>query len=397
MQRTSEPLTYYMKRFTPLLPIVCLGTAMLAGSAHAASSDQPVKIGAIFSVTGPASFLGAPEEKTARMLIDKINASGGVNGRKLQLTIKDSSGSPEKAVSFARQLIEEDKVLAIVGPSTSGETMQIKALCEENKMILVSCAAAEVIVNPVARYVFKTPQKDSQAVMWIYRTAKEQGITKIAVLSGNDGFGVAGKKQLEDLAKPEGIEILVNEVYDKQATDLMDIMTKVKANSGVQAVVNWSIVPAQSIVAKNMKQIGLNVPLFQSHGFGNRKYVEQGGPATEGTLFPAGRLLVVEELPDDHPQKKLLAEYKADYERLYKEDVSTFGGHAYDAVLVVVEGLRKAGSPDREKVRDAIENLKGLVGTAGVFNFSPTDHTGLDLNAFEMLTVKNGKFAIYKK
>jgi branched-chain amino acid transport system substrate-binding protein len=386
-----------MKRFTPLIPILCLAAAMVAGSLNAAPGNPPVKIGAIFSITGPASFLGAPEEKTARMLIDKINASGGVNGRKLQLIIKDSSGSPEKAVSFARQLIEEEKVLAIVGPSTSGETMQIKALCEENKMILVSCAAAEVIVNPVARYVFKTPQKDSQAVTWIYRTAKEKGITKIAVLSGNDGFGVAGKKQLEDLAKPEGIEILVNEVYDKQATDLMDIVTKVKGNSGVQAVVNWSIVPAQSIVAKNMKQIGLDVPLFQSHGFGNRKYVEQGGAATEGTLFPAGRLLVVEELPDNHPQKKLLAEYKADYEKLYKEDVSTFGGHAYDAVLVVVEGLRKAGSPDREKVRDAIENLKELVGTAGVFNFSPTDHTGLDLNAFEMLTVKNGKFALYKK
>ena len=189
----------------------------------------------------------------------------------------------------------------------------------------------------------------------------------------------------------------MNEVYDKQATDLMDILTKVKANPGVQAVVNWSIVPAQSIVAKNMKQIGLDVPLFQSHGFGNRKYVQQGGAASEGTLFPAGRLLVVEDLPDGHPQKKLLAEYKADYEKLYQEDVSTFGGHAYDAVLVAVEGLRKAGTPDRAKVRDAIENLKGLVGTAGVFNFSATDHTGLDLAAFEMLTVKDGKFAIYKK
>ncbi|HEY5913923.1 MAG TPA: ABC transporter substrate-binding protein [Verrucomicrobiae bacterium] len=382
---------------TYLLPLTLTCAAMLTGPAAGAPNSPPVKIGAIFSVTGPASFLGAPEEKTARMLIDKINASGGVNGSKLQLIIKDSGGSPEKAVSFARQLIEEDKVLAIIGPSTSGETMQIKALCEENQMILISCAAAEVIVNPVARYVFKTPQKDSQAVTWIYRTAKEKGITKIAVLSSNDGFGVAGKKQLEDAAKAEGLEILVNEVYDKQATDLMDILTKVKANPGVQAVVNWSIVPAQSIVAKNMKQIGLDVPLFQSHGFGNRKYVQQGGAASEGTLFPAGRLLVVEDLPDGHPQKKLLAEYKADYEKLYQEDVSTFGGHAYDAVLVAVEGLKKAGTPDRAKVRDAIENLKGLVGTAGVFNFSATDHTGLDLTAFEMLTVKDGKFAIYKK
>jgi branched-chain amino acid transport system substrate-binding protein len=363
----------------------------------AAEEPKPIKIGAIFSVTGPASFLGAPESKTAKMLVDKINASGGVLGQKLELIIKDSGGSPEKAVSFAKQLIEEDKVLAIIGPSTSGETMQIKKLCEENQMILVSCAAADAIVNPLANYVFKTPQKDSQAATWIYRTMKEKGITKIAVLTGNDGFGASGKKQLEELAKTEGIEIVANEVYDKQATDLTDILTKVKGTPGVQAVVNWSIVPAQSIVAKNMKQLGMTIPLFQSHGFGNRKYVEQAGVAAEGILFPAGRLLVVDELADSHPQKKLLAAYKKDYEAAYKEDVSTFGGHAYDAILIVTEALKKAGTTDRAKVRDAIEGLHGLVGTAGIYNFSATDHTGLDLNAFEMLTVKDGKFTIYKK
>ncbi len=387
-----------MKKTLLIIAGACWLAAQLSvPCCSAAEEPKPIKIGAIFSVTGPASFLGAPESKTATMLVDKINASGGVLGQKLELIIKDSSGSPEKAVSFAKQLIEEDKVLAIIGPSTSGETMQIKKLCEENQMILVSCAAAEAIVNPVAKYVFKTPQKDSQAVTWIYRTMKEKGITKIAILTGNDGFGASGKKQLEELAKTEGIEIVANEVYDKQATDLTDVLTKVKSTPGVQAVVNWSIVPAQSIVAKNMKQLGMDIPLFQSHGFGNRKYVEQAGVAAEGILFPAGRLLVVEELPDKHPQKKLLATYKKDYEAAYKEDVSTFGGHAYDAILVVTEALKKAGTTDRDKVRDAIESLHGLVGTAGIYNFSATDHTGLDLTAFEMLTVKNGKFTIYKK
>ena len=387
-----------MKRIPLVLAgIGALGALLCSQTPGPAAESKPIKIGALFSVTGGASFLGAPEEKTARMLVEKINASGGVLGRKLELVVKDTAGSPEKAVSFAKQLIEEEKVLAIIGPSTSGETMQIKGLCEENKMILVSCAAAEVIVNPVAKYVFKVPQKDSQAVIWMYRTMKEKGITKIAVLSSTDGFGAAGKKQLETAAGPEGIEILVNEVYDKQATDLTDVLTKVKGKAGMQAVVNWSIVPAQSIVAKNMKQLGLDVPLFQSHGFGNPKYVQQAGVAAEGTLFPAGRLLVVDELPDSNPQKKVLAAYKKDYESRYKEDVSTFGGHAYDSLMIVVEALKKAGAPDREKVRDAIENLKGFVGTAGVFNYSAADHTGLDLNAFEMLTVKDGKFTIYKK
>lgn len=384
-----------MKRILLTVAGLCwLGMSACAPACHAADSSAPIKIGAIFSVTGGASFLGAPEAKTVQMMMDKYNASGGVLGRKLQLVLKDSAGSPEKAVSFAKQLIEEEKVLAILGPSTSGETMQIKALCEENQMILVSCAAAEVIVNPVAKYVFKSPQKDSQAITWIFRAMKQRGIRRIAVLNSNDGFGQAGKKQLEDMAKTDGMEVVAKEEYDKQATDLTDVVTKIKGTPGVQAVVNWSIVPAQSILAKNMKQLGLAVPLFQSHGFGNRKYIEQAGVAAEGILFPASRILVADQLPDSHPQKQLLVTFKKDYETAFKEDASSFGGYAYDALLIVIEGLKKAGSTDRARVRDAIENLTGLVGTAGVFHFSPTDHTGLDLTAFEMLTVKDGKFAI---
>jgi branched-chain amino acid transport system substrate-binding protein len=391
-----------MKRIPVVLAGICaLGALLLiqgCGKAPEATAPKaPIKVGALFSITGPASFLGAPEEKTAQMLVEKINAAGGIDGAKLELVIKDTASSPEKAVSFAKQLIEEDKVVAIIGPSTSGETMQIKTLCEESQVPLISCAAAETIVNPLAKCVFKVAPKDSQAVTWIYRTMKDQGLTNIAIVSSTDGFGAAGKKQLEDLAKTQGITILANEVYDKQATDLTDVLTKIKGNSSVQAVVNWSIVPAQSIVAKNMKQLGLNVPLFQSHGFANPKYAQQAGAAAEGTLFPAGRLVVVNELPDSHPQKAVLAAYKKDYESRYKEDVSTFGGHAYDSLMIVVEAIKKAGGPDRQKVRDAIESRQGFVGTAGVFNFSPTDHTGLDLTAFEMITVKDGKFTIYKK
>jgi branched-chain amino acid transport system substrate-binding protein len=357
---------------------------------------EVIKIGAIFAITGPAANLGAPEEKTAKMVVGRLNAAGGINGHKVELIVKDSGASPEKAVSFAKQLIEEDKVLAIIGPSTSGETLQIKPICEEAGMLLISCAAAEKIVNPLAKYVFKTPQKDSQAVTWIYNTMKEMGISKIAILSSNTGFGKAGKEQLESLAKDHGIEIVANEVYDKEAKDLTDILNKIKG-AGAQAVVNWSIEPAQSIVPKNMKQIGFDVPLFCSHGFGNLKYAEAAGKAAEGLLFPAGRLLIVDNLPDDHPQKALLAAYKKDYESAYKEDVSTFGGHAYDALLILQKAIEKAGSTERAKVRDAIEGLTGLVGTAGIFNFSAEDHNGLGLDAFEMLTVKDGKFALYKK
>jgi branched-chain amino acid transport system substrate-binding protein len=369
--------------------------SIIVSGAEKPADKSPVKVGAIFAITGGASFLGSPESKTAEMLLEKINKSGGVNGRKLELIIKDSGGKPENTLSLAKQLIEEDNVLAIIGPSTSGETMAIKNLCQENKTILLSCAAAEDIVNPVASYVFKVPQKDSDAVRRIYQVMNAKGIKKIGVITSNDGYGDAGGKQLANLANEYGITIAISEAYDKQETDLTGILTKVKGQD-VNAVVNWSIVPAQSLVAKNMKQIGLNVPLFQSSGFGNIKYAQAGGEAANGTIFPCGRLLVAESLPDSNPQKKVLMEYKKDYESRFKEDASTFGGHTYDALLVLTNAIDKANSTDREKVRDALENIKGVVGIAGIFNFSQKDHNGLDLNAYEMITVKDGKFVIYK-
>jgi branched-chain amino acid transport system substrate-binding protein len=366
-------------------------------AAKQAKSKQaaPIKVGAIFAVTGGAANLGAPEARTAEAFVENLNKTGGINGRQVQLIVKDSASTPAQAISLAKQLIDEEKVLAIIGPSTSGETMGIKNICQEGKTILLSCAAAEDIVNPVASYVFKTPQKDSDAVRRIYETMKDLKISKIGVVASNDGFGVAGGKQLAALAGEYGMTIVTSEVYDKQETDLTGVLTKVKG-ANVQAVVNWSIVPAQSLVAKNMKQIALNVPLFQSHGFGNIKYVQAGGEATEGTIFPCGRLLIAESLPGSNPQKKVLMAYKNDYEKRFKEDASTFGGHAYDALLILTEAIKKAGSAEPEAVRTAIEGIKGLAGTGGIFNFSATDHNGLDKAAFEMLTVKNGKFATYK-
>jgi branched-chain amino acid transport system substrate-binding protein len=351
---------------------------------------EDVKVGAILAVTGPASFLGSPEAKTLEMMVADLNAKGGLGGKKVVLIVKDSGGSAEKAVSFAKQLIEEEKVLAIIGPSTSGETMAIKALAEESKTPLLSCAAAEVIVNPLAKYVYKTPQKDSQAVIRIYQQMKKMGISKIAVFSSNTGFGKAGKDQLEKLAPEYGIQIVLNEVYDSKATDLTAEVTKVKA-ANVQAIVNWSIEPAQAILIKNVRQLGITAPIFQSHGFGNIGYVKAAGAAAEGVIFPAGRLLIADQLPASNPQKNVLVSYKKDYEGKYKEDVSTFGGHGYDAMLLLVEAS-KAGGTDRAKVRDALENVKGVVGTAGIFNMSATDHNGLGLDAFEMLTVKDGRF-----
>ena len=372
-----------------LIVVIAAALSLLAASAFA---EDPIKVGAILAVTGPASNLGAPEARTLEMLVEDMNARGGIIGKKVELIVKDTGGSPEKAVSFAKQLIEEERVFAIIGPSTSGETMAIKNLAEAGKTILLSCAAAEVIVNPLGKYVFKVAPKDSYAAMKIFQQMKKMKITKIGVLSSNTGFGKAGKDQLEKLAPENGIQILISEVYDKSATDLTAEVTKLKAK-GVQAIVNWSIEPAQAIVIKNARQIGMTVPIFQSHGFANIQYAQAAGIAAEGVIFPASRIIVADLLPDKHLQKPVVMAYRKAYETKYSEDVSTFGGHAYDAMMILSRAIREGGY-DREKVRTSIEHIKGFVGTAGIFSFSPTDHNGLDIESFVMLTVKDGKFAL---
>ena len=369
------------------IAVLALSLATLASTAGAA---EELKIGALLSVTGPAAFLGAPEARTLEMLTEQVNARGGVAGHRVKLIVKDTGASPEKAVSFARQLLEEEKVFAILGPSTSGETMAVKGIAEEAKTLLVSLAAAEVIVNPVAPHVFKTAQKDSHAAALIFQDMKRRGITRIAVFSSNTGFGKAGKEQIAKLAPEFGLQIVLDEVYDKAATDLSAEATKLKGTNA-QAVLNWSIEPAQSILVKNIRQLGLTMPIYQSHGFGNLAYVKAAGSAAEGVIFPLGRLAVADALPAGNPQKAVLVAYRDAYQKRYGEEVSGFGGYAWDAFQLLAAAVEKVGL-DRAKVRATLENTQGFVGQSGVFRFSAADHNGLGMDSFEMLTVKDGKF-----
>ena len=376
--------------------VVVFSVLATIGFLTSCGSQSKIKIGAVLAVTGPASFLGAPEDKTAQMMMDEINKSGGINGQQIEIIVKDTGGSPEKALSFTKQLIEEDKVTAIIGPSTSGESMAIKDLCQQSKVPMISCAAAQTIVDPVAGFVFQVPQKDSYIAKWIFTAMQKKGITNIAVFTSNTGFGAGGKAQLEKYAKDFGITIVLSEVYDKAATDLSAVLSKLKTLS-VQAVVNWSIEPAQSIIAKNMKQLGITLPLYQSHGFANIKYAQAAGEAAEGIIFPAGKLLVATELPDTDPQKKVLLDYKTKYETMYKEDASTFGGHIYDCMLILKTVIEAEKTLDREKIAAGIAKIKNLPGVDGIFNYTETDHNGLGMDSIVLVTVKNGKFTLYKE
>jgi branched-chain amino acid transport system substrate-binding protein len=327
------------------------------------------------------------------MIVKEINAGGGINGNMIKLYIEDTQGNNTRAVNAAKKLIKKNRVCAIIGPSRSGTSMAVVPIATKAQIPLISCAAAEPIIQPAAerKWIFKTAQNDSDAVKKIYDHMGTKGIKKIGIITGTTGFGDAGRKQLKKIAEDYGIEIAADETYSPADTDMTAQLVKIK-NSGADAVINWSIVPAQSIVPQNMRQLKMSIPLYQSHGFGNIKYVEAAGAAAEGIIFPGGRLLAVDTLADGHPQKELLLKYRKQYEAEFKDSASTFGGHAYDATWLVINALNEVGD-DPAKIRDYLEKVS-WTGTGGQFAFTPENHSGLDKTAFEVLTVKDGKFVV---
>ena len=369
--------------------------AALIGTGTAAA-QEPIKIGAFLAVTGPASFLGDPEQKTLDMYVERINAAGGVLGRKLQLISYDAAGDAEKARTFTKRLIEQDKVDLIIGGTSTGETMAAVPLVEQAQIPFISLAGAVVIIEPVKKWVFKTPHTDRMACEKIFTDMNERKLSKLALITGAGGFDKSLRSQCIAVAPKYGIEIVADESYGAADTDMTAQLTKIKGTPGVQAVMNCGFGQGPAIVTKNYRQLGLTQPFYQSHGVASKDYIKLSGGAAEGVRLPAAALLVADVLPANDPQKPVVTAYDRDYTARYKSDVSTFGGHAYDALMIAVEAIKRAGGTDKARVRDEIEKTKGLMGTGGQFNMSPTDHMGLDLTAFRMLEVRNGNWTLVK-
>jgi len=359
-----------------------------------AGAKEPLKIGALVSATGPASFLGDPELKTLKHYVEKINNSGGVDGRRIELVAYDTGANPKKAVTFAKRLIFKDKVDAIVGPSTTGETMAIIPLVEKNKVPRLSMAGGVPIVEPVKPWVFKIVATDRMACEKIMEDMKKKKISKIAMISGSGGFGKSMRKQCKLVADKMGIQILADETYGKKDTDMTAQLLKIKNTPGVQAVLNPGFGQGPAIVAKNYRQLQMEQPLYESHGVASKKFIEIAGPAAEGVRLVSPPVLVAEKLPDSNPVKKVCMEYKKEYEDAFKTPVSSFGGYAYDALFAIVDAVKR-GAKDRRSIRDNLESLKGFVGIDGVVNMSPTDHLGLDTKSGMVnLVIKNGDWEI---
>ncbi len=381
-----------MKTLQRIVAGIGVGALSLLGTVHYAGAQ--VKIGAVLSVTGPASFLGDPEKKTLEMYVEAINAKGGVNGQKLQLVIYDDGADANAARTFATRLVEEDKVIAMVGGTTTGSTLAMMQVFEEAQTPFISLAGAIQIIEPVRKWVFKTPHTDKMACEKIFGDLKRRHLTTIALISGTDAFGKSMRDQCVAVAPAAGITIAHEESYGPRDSDMTPQLTNIRNKPSVQAVVNPGFGQGPAIVTRNYRQLAIALPLYQSHGVASKQFIDLAGPAADGVRLPAAALLVADKLADNDPQKPIVVDYSRTYQQKTGQPVSTFGGHAYDGLMILVQAMQRAKSFDKAKIRDEIEKTKGYIGTGGIVNMSPTDHLGLDLSAFRMLEIKNGDWTL---
>lgn len=390
-----------MKKMLRMLMVLLMGLSVLLSGcssesgkpAQGSAQGETYKIGAVIDISGNSSSLGMPERDTMQMLVDELNAKGGINGRKVELTILDNKSDETEAVLAVKTLLEKD-VLAILGASSSGPSMAMLKTAETQKVPMVSLAAASSIVEPVneRQWIYKTAQSDTVMIEKIMGYLKKEGITKTALLYMNNAFGDGGRKAYISAAKVNGVQIVTEEKFDASDKDMTPLLTKVKA-SDAQAVIVWAIPPSASILTKNYKDLGISIPLIHSHGVGNQKFIDLAQGAADGVILPIGKITVADQIPDGDPQKKVLEQYIADYKKTYNTEPVSFGGYAWDAFNLVVNAIEKGGA-DREAIRKQLEETQGFVGVSGIFNMSPQDHNGLDANSAVLVQIENGKWKI---
>ncbi len=377
--------------------LICI---LYLGNVYAA---EPIKIGAIYSLSGPAAAIGTPTKLVTQMVVEKINKEGGINGRPIELVVGDTESDPTKAVMVIKKFINVDKVAAIIGPDRTDLGMAVKKLVEDAGVPTFMTVGGDPVImsgGPLGtcKWVFKSPQRSSVAVEKLYDYLKKANLKKVALITAADGFGKDGKGWLEKLAPKYGLTIVANESFNPKDTDMTAQLTKL-SSAKPDSIVCWTIGPAAAIVAKNVKQLNLKEPLFQCHGIPDPKYVELAGPAAEGSIMPSTKLMAWEQLPDSDPQKQVIKDFVHMYNDVYKINnefpINTHSGYAWDAIYIVANAMKKAGV-EPAKLRDAIEQTKGYVGVSGIYNLTPEDHNGLGADSMIMVRVKDGKWELLK-
>lgn len=367
--------------------LITLGVAMPAAAEF--------RLGASLSATGPAGILGDLETRTLEMLVEEVNAQGGINGEKIRLFMYDDGSDANKSRTFATRLIEDDEVQAIIGGTTTGTSMSISSVAEDAEIPFISLAGGLEIIDPVKPYTFKTPHTDRMACAKIFDDMRKNGWTNVALIGSTDGFGASMQAQCKAVAPDYGIKVVADETYDPRDVDMTAQLAKIRSTADVHAVVNPGFGQSAAVMARNYRQMGMELPYYASHGNASQGYIDlAGADVLQGVRLPGTALLVADMLDDDDPQKAPSMAYKTAFEAKTGMPVGTFGGYAHDAFRILLDSVSRAKSPEPTAIRNAIEETKGLVGTTGIYTFSPTDHLGLDLSAFRLLQIRDGKWHV---
>ncbi|OKO84462.1 hypothetical protein AC629_21415 [Bradyrhizobium sp. NAS80.1] len=371
--------------------LAVLGLVLVTCGATQAQTSKPIKVGVFVAVTGPGSFLGDASKKTFELYTQQFNKNGGVDGRQIELVLYDSKTNPKEAASLARKLIDQDQVDVLIGANTTGEAMAVVPFVEEANIPFIALAGGSVVVDPVKKWVFKTPHTDQMSVEKIYAQLRKEKRSKVALLSGAAGYDQSCRKNAKELSARLGIDIVSDEQHGSGDTDVTTQLTKIRG-SGADALIYCGAGAPSALVARNYKQLGLTLPLYMTVGVASQAYIEAAGPAAEGSRVTGSAILAFADMMQDDPIYNVSRSLHDGYVASYKEEPSAFSGYAYDALLLTVEALRRAGTTDKAKVRDALEGLKNIPGVNGIYNFSATDHLGFSADSMWIVEVKDGRY-----
>jgi branched-chain amino acid transport system substrate-binding protein len=365
-----------------------------SSSQSSGSSSEPIKIGAIVSLTGSYASLGAPEKNAIEAEVKRINDAGGINGRQVQVIFEDDGTDNTKAVAAASKLISQDKVVAIIGATGTAQSMAIRNEIDRAGIPQISMAGGNAITGTFDPLVFQTAWSNALVVPYELDYLKKQGITKIGLISDSGGFGKDGKSVILAEAPKYGIQVVSDQSFNVGDTDMTAQLTNIK-NSGAQALVIWTAGTEAATILKNAKQLGLTMPVYGSHGNARIEFITGAGDAANGVRFAAGHVLVPSTYGTGTPEFTAATQFIDSYKSAYGQAPSTFAGHAYDAINLIANAAKTvSGTLTPQALRDAIETTGGYPGIGGIFVFSPTDHSGLTAKDLTMYEIKGGTWTV---
>ncbi len=368
----------------------------LLSFAFATSATAQIKVGVTVSATGPAASLGIPEKNTFALMPKEIA------GKTVEYIVLDDASDTTTAVKNTRRLISEDKVDVVIGSTVTPNSLAMIDVAAESQTPMISMAASAAIVEPVdarRKWVFKTPQNDSHMATAITEHMANAGIKTVAFIGFADAYGEGWFREFSKLAEVRKLNMVANERFARSDTSVTGQVLKIVGANPDAVLIAGSGTPA-ALPQKALKERGYKGVIYQTHGVANNDFLRVCGKDCEGTFLPSGPLLVAEQLPASNPIKNSAMRYKTAYEKAYGPgSVSTFGGHAWDAGLLLAaaapEALKQAqpGTPEfRKALRDALEGVKNLPVSHGIVNMGPNDHLGLDQRARVMVQIADGKW-----